>query len=431
VYLGAIDCLKGLDEHRAGAGSGPRHDRRVHVAEGSADPVISLPQGGGALSGLGETFAPDPHTGTGNFSIPIQLPTGRGGFQPSLTLAYSTGNGNGLFGLGWSLPVPGVSRRVSGGVPRYDDLADTFILSGAEDLVRVGGGYPGTATYRPRTEAVFARIEHIREPGDNYWRVRTPDGRTSWYGTPRPAGAPAGWADPAVVGNHRTAAGVPFEWLLTRTADQFGNEIRYVYGARDAGSDGPHTWDRPLLTEVAYADHGDRDDPDFAVKVGFTYEPRPDPFSGYRAGFELRTTRRCTTIRVETHTDRVRPVREYRLGYRPGAWNGVSLLERVALAGFGDDGAAVTEQPPLELGWTAFEPDRRRFERIDGDQLPAGALHSDGVELVDLFAPACPTSSTSTRPSGTGATWAAGGSTGPGPCRWRPRRWRPGPARVA
>ncbi|HEU0048029.1 MAG TPA: SpvB/TcaC N-terminal domain-containing protein, partial [Nitrososphaera sp.] len=60
--------------------------------------IISLPKGGGALHGIGEKFSPDLHTGTGNFTVPIALPSGRNGFQPQLNLVYSTGNGNGPFG---------------------------------------------------------------------------------------------------------------------------------------------------------------------------------------------------------------------------------------------------------------------------------------------------------------------------------------------
>src|SRR4051794_13342739 len=101
---------------------------------GNAGQAISLPKGGGALQGIGEKFSPDMHTGTGNFSVPIMLPPGRNGFQPQLTLAYSTGAGNGPFGLGWSLSVPGVTRKTSNEIPRYQD-GDTFLLSGAEDLV--------------------------------------------------------------------------------------------------------------------------------------------------------------------------------------------------------------------------------------------------------------------------------------------------------
>src|SRR5262245_57318523 len=125
----------------------------------SASETISLPKGGGALHGLGEKFAPDLQTGTGAFSVPIALPSGRHGFQPELSLVYSSGSGNGVFGLGWSLSLPGVSRKTFHGAPRYnegaplrDERRDVFILSGAEDLVPISGAYPGRMRYSPRTE---------------------------------------------------------------------------------------------------------------------------------------------------------------------------------------------------------------------------------------------------------------------------------------
>src|ERR1039457_1522820 len=80
---------------------------------GTASQVITHPSGGGAIKGLGDTFSPDLHTGTGNLSVPIALPPGRAGVQPELNLVYSTGNGNGPFGLGWALSIPGVSRDIS------------------------------------------------------------------------------------------------------------------------------------------------------------------------------------------------------------------------------------------------------------------------------------------------------------------------------
>src|SRR3712207_4129141 len=131
----------------------------MSTQSGSPSQVISLPKGGGASQGIGEKFSPDLHTGTGNFSVPITVPPGRNGFQPALSLVYSTGNGNGPFGLGWSLSIPGVSRQTAKRVPLYDDSEDIFILSGAEDLVRVEQSSAETQTqvhhrarYRPRTE---------------------------------------------------------------------------------------------------------------------------------------------------------------------------------------------------------------------------------------------------------------------------------------
>src|SRR5579883_3154551 len=102
-------------------------------------PSLSLPKGGGAIQGMGEKFAVNPVTGTGSMSVPLATSPGRGGFGPQLALSYDSGSGNGPFGFGWSLSVPGITRRTDKGLPQYDDAkeSDVFILSGAEDLVPI------------------------------------------------------------------------------------------------------------------------------------------------------------------------------------------------------------------------------------------------------------------------------------------------------
>jgi virulence plasmid B protein len=182
----------------------PEHHEVRRLSNKGSSSVISLPKGRGAQHGISEKFSPDLHTGTGNFTVPIALPSGRNGFQPQLNLVYSTGNGNGVFGLGWSLSIPGVSRKTSNGVPRYDDKKDTFILSGAEDLVQVeplqkeqtDTTITTRTRYQPRTEGLFARIKHCRvvhKPTANqstqvedYWDARSKDGLVSYYGIPDP-----------------------------------------------------------------------------------------------------------------------------------------------------------------------------------------------------------------------------------------------------
>jgi Salmonella virulence plasmid 65kDa B protein len=94
--------------------------------------VISWPSGGGAISGLGEKFSADLFTGLANVSVPIGVPAGRGGVQLQ-RLSFSTGNGNGRFGLGWGpeparrepqdfawgVPMPEeASARLQGDIPR-------------------------------------------------------------------------------------------------------------------------------------------------------------------------------------------------------------------------------------------------------------------------------------------------------------------------
>src|SRR5262245_58603078 len=340
--------------------------------------VLSLPKGGGALHGIGEKFSPDLHTGTGNFTVPIALPPGRNGFQPQLSLVYSTGNGNGCFGLGWNLSIPGVSRKTSKGIPRYDDLADIFILSGAEDLVPVETRNASTL-YRPRTEGLFAGILHHRDPQNDYWEVRSRDGLVSLYGTPQSARQ-----DKAVLAKPGDPMRI-FAWKLTRTTDPFGNRIEYEY-APDQGRTDEHEWDQPLLQRIRYADYTGQGQTNFLVSVTFDYEDteRPDPFSEYRAGFEIRTTRRCKRIVVQTHAGQDRNVREHRFNYENDTHNSVSLLKQIEVIGFDNEGKAVAELPPLEFGYTRFEPERRKFEPMSGS-LPAISLANPGMEMVDLF----------------------------------------------
>ena len=356
---------------------------------GGPGQVIATPAGGGAVQGIGEKFSPDLFTGTGNFTVPIALPPGRNGFQPQLNLVYSSGSGNGPFGLGWCLSIPGVSRKTSKGVPRYDD-GDVFILSGAEDLVPVE---PAGATrrYRPRTEGLFARITRHHDPSrhDDYWEVRSKDGLLSFYGTPGALGN-----DPAVIAdpNNRTKA---FAWKLARTVDPFGNRIEYEY-ERDSGNDGTHFWDQVYLNRIRYADFDDRDG--FLVSVSFAYEDRPDPYSEYRAGFEIRTRRRCSSITILTHAKKDLRVRTYHLNYldkvadpKSLPANGVSLLSEIRVEGHDDSGEPPAEWlPPLEFDYTRFDPDGRKLRAIEGDQLPVTALTNPDLELVDLFGQGLP-----------------------------------------
>jgi hypothetical protein len=155
----------------------------VGIKSGGPAQIISITKGGGAQRGIGEKFSPDLYTGTGNFTVPIALPPGRNDFQPQLNLVYSTGNGNGPFGLGWSLSILGIARKTSHGIPRYRDSSsdpadlDAFILSGAEDLVPIrNSNSAGGFRYRPRTEGLFAQIERYRSDGQDYWRIKSNNG---------------------------------------------------------------------------------------------------------------------------------------------------------------------------------------------------------------------------------------------------------------
>ena len=363
---------------------------------GTSAQAVTLPRGGGALRGIGETFTPDLFSGTGNSAVPIGLPAGRNGFEPQVSLTYSTGNGVGPFGLGWSLSVPGVSRKTARGVPRYrDDAADpadrdTFLLSGTEDLVPIASPAAGVTRFRPRREGQFARIERIRDAGQDFWRVASRDGLVSLYGT-----APSGSDAAAVVADPADPRRI-FAWKLAETTDPFGNRVEYRY-RRDRQPGGPRQWDQAYLEQIRYADFEENGQTRFLVTVTFVYQERPDPLSEYRSGFEIRTRLRCTRIEVRTHADQERLQRTYELDYLdqrvqagelPAANlppNRVSLLSQVRVVGH--DGDLTQALAPLEFGYSRFEPQRQRFRSLaatDG-AMPPRSLANDDLEMVSLF----------------------------------------------
>ena len=336
--------------------------------------TISLPKGGGALHGIGEKFSADLFTGTANFTVPIDVPAGRNGFQPQLSLGYSSGSGNGPFGLGWNLSVPGIARKTSKGIPRYDDARDVFILSGAEDLVPIESG-ENFRRYKPRTEGLFARITHHFGADGNYWKVESKDGQTSIYGARDSAAGPTTVVDPAHTDHI-------FAWKLSQTIDTFGNVIEYRYVKDDA---------QLYLSEIRYADYGSPTAPNFLVSVRFNYEFRPDEFSDSRAGFAIRTRKRCSTITVLTQPGQELVSRTYSFIYAgdPRAphtekpLNGASLLSQVQVTGI--DGAKQQLLPPLKFDYTRFVPKTQRFFPVSGPELPAESLAHSDRELVSLF----------------------------------------------
>ena len=346
--------------------------------------VISNPQGGGAQQGLGEKFSPDLFTGTGNFSVPIAVPTGRNGFQPELTLGYSSGNGNGVFGMGWALGIPGVMRKTSKGIPVYDDHKDVFVLSGAEDLVPVdfekgvssGIGWEKTY-YRPRTEGLFARIiRHKKTTGEHYWEVCSKDGLISWYGTPEAVSS-----DPAVIADPENRKSV-FAWHLTKTQDRFGNVIIYNYSRDLVIQKDGRSYDQVYLTQIQYCQYPSIAGLKYLCELRFNYQERPDPFSNYRQGFEIRTNQRC--ISIESFTDAVSQIKTktYHFNYLTDLpLNGTSLLESISVEGH--DGNESEFMPPLVFEYSVFDPAAKNLKEIKGP-FPAISVGEPGYEFVDL-----------------------------------------------
>lgn len=315
-------------------------------------PSISLPKGGGSIGGMGEKFNVNPADGTGALTVPIRMSPSRRGFNPNLSLNYSSGNGNGPFGLGWSLSESSITRKTSKGIPQYiDDMdSDVFILGGMEDLVPLlkkdgnkNAGHPTfweesldgyvIRRYSPRIEGSFNRIERwtrTSQPRDVHWRVTSPESVTSIYGAT--ANAQIHDPDQDSTQNQRI-----FSWLLSEQYDMVGNAIIYTYKEEDSvgvsldslneknrthtsrssnrylkmiryGNKKPNrdikTWEAFSPSTLAKddwmftvaLDYGEFDEEQPSFVDGRQWRCRKDPFSSYRSGFEIRTYRLCKRV---------------------------------------------------------------------------------------------------------------------------------------
>jgi RHS repeat-associated protein len=313
-------------------------------------PSLSLPKGGGAIRGIGEKFAANPVTGTGSMTVPLAISPGRSGFGPQLALSYDSGAGNGPFGIGWNLSLPAITRKTDKGLPQYLDIepeSDVFLLSGSEDLVpvlelqdgawdkktverTVGGEAYIVHRYRPRIEGLFARIERWtrKRDGDTHWRSISKDNITTFYGRTEESriGDPS---DPSRI----------FSWLICTSFDDKGNAVVYSYKPEDGinvdqaaahetnrlkgagfaqrfikrvryGNLLPNRdvqWnatDPATLTDWFFElvfDYGEHLTATPTTKEVQTWPVRQDPFSSYRAAFEVRTYRLCRRVLMFHH----------------------------------------------------------------------------------------------------------------------------------
>ncbi|MBI5544108.1 MAG: VCBS repeat-containing protein [Deltaproteobacteria bacterium] len=284
-----------------GGGTGISNDR------------VSLPGGPGSLEGVGENVAINPSMGQMSYSVPIKVPEGYPGMTPQLALAYSSGGGGSVVGMGWSLDIPYIERMTVRGLPRYA-RDDRFTANGSEHLVLLPATDP--PVYRSRFENGFVRYTW-KEAGDGregYWTAEFPDGRIGYYGAD---------ATGTLVAKARVSGpGGTYRYHLVELMDRYGHKVRYDY---------TKVGNVTLLQHVGWVFAGDGGAP--LYEATFEYEPRYDKLSDCKAGFNELLEVRLSAVNVLSRAQRIR---QYKLQFEPYETSGgFTRLTGVQLHGFG------------------------------------------------------------------------------------------------
>lgn len=395
------------------------------------------------MKGIDEKFTVNAVNGTATFALPLPFSPARG-LTPNHTLVYNSGAGNGLFGLGWNIDISSITRKTSKGLPQYQDDADTFVLSDAEDLVpaykknddgsfAVGGDskyliHEKTAAdgehqiryYLPRIEGLFARIERWKSKttGHVKWRITSRENITTLYGWT----ADSRIADPNAP--HRI-----FKWLPEFVFDDRGNCTHYQYKKEDDKDFDPaalHNRNRLKGGQITYTNtylvkilYGNRTpyrqfgDPfpgenDYLFSLVFDFgeydsetpgQPvtdwayRSDAFSNYLPGFEWRTTRLCRRVLLFHHFTGAGEyeglVRSLDFTYDTGQAEDFTFLTAITASGYikkPDGTYSRKSYPPLNFSYQDHAWNRE-IQTISPDELthaPAG-LEEPQYKFTDLY----------------------------------------------
>jgi len=299
------------------------------------------------------------NSGDATLSYPIVIPPGRKGFQPSVSLNYSSSAGSGWLGYGWSISTPSITVDTRWGAPKFDAQYETELYSlngeqlllqpcnNAQDLYRPHRHEEGsascnfdllerngpnapctddTAIFYERRMGSFSKIERIGStPTEYVWEVTSSDGTRHFYGNPSD--------DSFEIGSGLGIA----KWMLWKVIDKYGNTIVYDY---DAIEDELGTKTKLYLKNINYTGHttgtGNNEQyvpGEFDIQFNLqtnpsaTYE-RKDISINNRSGFKEIDDKLLESIKVVSSiSSSVVFVREYVLSYDEGAFSKTRLIE--------------------------------------------------------------------------------------------------------
>jgi len=200
--------------------------------------------------------------GGATYVVPIQVPPGTNGVQPSLSVAYNSQSGDGVLGWGWGLSGLSVISRT--GTDWYHDSKAKGVTYSANDrvvvdgqrLVALNGNYGANGTTYDTENASFSiyTSNGILGNGPASITVITQDGTSMGYGTT---------SDARIMGENGNSVAA---WRLNKVKDAFGNYITYEYDTFD----GESRW-----ISINYTGNDNIGQVPYN-KIAFTYQTRSD-----------------------------------------------------------------------------------------------------------------------------------------------------------
>ncbi len=316
---------------------------------------------GGVISG---EFAAT-STGAATFNVPIQVPPGVQGLQPSLGLVYHSQNtSSSTTGVGWRLSgLPGIERC---GKRRPLDARASAVKYTNEDRLCMDG-----VPLLPK-QPIANDNDYWSQSGQTYgkeledwsdirpahgganggpWELQAtmPDGRIMYYG------GHVGARILSANGNQKVR-----KWLLREIRDRNGNSIHYSY---------LHDWGHARVSRIDYAGR--------SIQFDYTkINVAQDQVIRSMGNEQMRIRQRLNRIRISTADNP--SYKSYYLSYGTSNSSGRSRLERIEEC----DPNSCLE--PLQLTWNDTPPLNGTFRKVrtPGYQYQLWLRSDHGVNII-------------------------------------------------
>ena len=252
-------------------------------------------------------------SGAATYSIPIQVPPGTAGMQPSISLNYSSQGSNDIMGLGWSI----------GGLPSVQWCAPT----------RAQDGFDGYTNYGDGGRFCMGGQRLVSTDETDYWQTYYGDFLSGEYRTEidNYTKIIAGPIDPPILWgpgtfSAQTKSGLTLEfghtedsklegsnsiraWYVNEVGDLAGNKYEVSYGGGNDGYIYP--------TRIDYTITGYPTNVDAYNSIRFEYDfNRPDPIRTYQDGEETVVNALLTNIKTYEGENLIH---DYQITYEAGA----------------------------------------------------------------------------------------------------------------
>lgn len=270
--------------------------------------------------------------GDANLSYPIEIPSGRGGMQPNLSVNYNSSNSNGWMGLGWNISTPSIDIDTRWGTPTFDaaNESEIYTFSGEQLLLRNGSSFylanksnPITrvtnALFYERVEGAFNKIQRMGSSPSTYsWTITDKSGTVFTYGT-----------TDAVLTNN---SGNIVRWMLKKVQDVNGNSMEYFYTTKSFTGSTVAGGKQIYLQRIEYTKHASLASAYSVVFNRATAVPsssgtftREDKSINARLGFKEITDDVLESIEVKYGATLVR---KYKFVYKQGVFK-KTLLDKI------------------------------------------------------------------------------------------------------